>query len=127
MPGKGSQDLTARILKPDIRGFLAEGAQPVFVLDKKPTSVWRVRAVPFYDRDSADPWVTVRVGDLVHIPLHPYMLSGDPVATSTSLMGLAWDAFDATADCRNQLFMVGDPSEFLENGARVWIGFGAEE
>jgi hypothetical protein len=43
-------------------------------------------------------------------------------------MNMVWGAFDAAADCRNQLFLVGEQSEFLENfAARVWIGFAAEE
>jgi hypothetical protein len=119
--------LTTKILKPDIRGFLAEGSQPTFVLDKKPASVWRVRNVPFYDTASDDPWVTVRGGEFVRIPLHPYILTGDPVATSTALMRTVWGAFDAAADCHNHLFLVGEPAEFIDRGARVWIGFAAEE
>lgn len=121
--------ITTNVL--DIEAYEARKCQPAALMPRC-GKVWITREVPMLI-DAKDEWGWCRDGDMVRIPLFPYMSRGnDPAVALGFAFELGYrarDVVDPQYEVEQLLISVGHPVSdcHLPDGnetLRFWLGFG---
>lgn len=113
-----------RLDRCDTALFLDRGKLPERVFQRKPNDIWRVRCTPLApDQNEATDWTLVRDGDLVRVPLVPYLCDADVSVCMAAVLerGIMLGALRQLSF--DEMYVVmGKTIESIDDHYRFWLG-----
>ena len=107
--------------------YLQAGTAPEYAFNREEGQTYFIRVVPLGEDQSRPSWAVTQQGDIVAIPLIPYLMptTNLPVLIK-EVLSLVFKSLPRDTEVHRLIIVIGDPIESSQVNGRVWLGIAAQ-